>query len=200
MYDLGQKMIESLRQGEGDGGGRRRHRQSLRENHQARPVVRALSDYDAMGAQTKFVQCPEGELQKRKEVVRGRTLHVIDVINSRTQGFLALFAGDTGEIRPEVREQIDGKVAECTARGGQGGDRARRAVHRRGAHARHRVLLVPQPRAGERHGARPGRRHQPRHHEDPRHGLQVPARDPDRSPRPAPDRHHAAVHRARAEA
>ena len=26
----------------------------------------------------------------------------IDVINSRQQGFLALFAGDTGEIRPEV--------------------------------------------------------------------------------------------------
>jgi RuvB-like protein 2 len=28
------------------------------------------------------------------------------------QGFLALFAGDTGEIRHEVREQIDTKVAE----------------------------------------------------------------------------------------
>jgi DNA helicase TIP49 (TBP-interacting protein) len=26
-------------------------------------------DYDAMGPQTKFVQTPEGELQKRKEVV-----------------------------------------------------------------------------------------------------------------------------------
>ena len=25
-------------------------------------------DYDAMGPQTRFVQCPEGELQKRKEV------------------------------------------------------------------------------------------------------------------------------------
>ncbi len=39
------------------------------------------------------------------------TLHEIDVINSRTQGFLALFAGDTGEIRQEVREQIDSKVS-----------------------------------------------------------------------------------------
>lgn len=28
----------------------------------------------------------------------------------RLQGFLALFAGDTGEIRSEVREQIDAKV------------------------------------------------------------------------------------------
>ena len=42
---------------------------------------------------TKFVQCPEGELQKRKEVVHTVTLHEIDVINSRTQGFLALFSG-----------------------------------------------------------------------------------------------------------
>jgi hypothetical protein len=108
-----------------------------------------------MGPSTKFVQCPEGELQKRKEVVHVVTLHEIDVINSRTQvgrarrwggvegargaagctqdvhviilvgcaplqpplppthhpnpaasvqGFLALFSGDTGEIRPEVRK------------------------------------------------------------------------------------------------
>ena len=44
-------------------------------------------------------------------------LHEIDVINSRQQGFLALFAGDTGEIRPEVREQIDAKVAEWREEG-----------------------------------------------------------------------------------
>lgn len=50
-------------------------------------------DYDATGAQTKFVQCPEGELQKRKEVTHTVTLHEIDVMNSRTQGFLALFSG-----------------------------------------------------------------------------------------------------------
>merc|ERR1711871_347285 len=75
------------------------------------------SDYDAMGAQTKFVQCPEGELQKRKEVVYTVSLHEIDVINSRQQGFLALFAGDTGEIKSEVREQIDGKVAEWREEG-----------------------------------------------------------------------------------
>ena len=35
----------------------------------------------------------------------------------RQQGFLALFAGDTGEIRPEVREQIDTKVAEWREEG-----------------------------------------------------------------------------------
>ncbi|GAV54584.1 hypothetical protein ZYGR_0AN00520 [Zygosaccharomyces rouxii] len=74
-------------------------------------------DYDAMGADTRFVQCPEGELQKRKTVVHTVSLHEIDVINSRSQGFLALFTGDTGEIRSEVREQINTKVAEWKEEG-----------------------------------------------------------------------------------
>lgn len=74
-------------------------------------------DYDAMGADTKFVQCPDGELQKRKEVVHTVSLHEIDVINSRTQGFLALFSGDTGEIRSEIRDQINTKVGEWKEEG-----------------------------------------------------------------------------------
>merc|ERR1719158_2212069 len=74
-------------------------------------------DYDAMGPTTRFVQCPEGELQKRKEVVHVVSLHEIDVINSRSQGFLALFAGDTGEIKDEVREQINTKVSEWREEG-----------------------------------------------------------------------------------
>lgn len=39
------------------------------------------------------------------------------MINSRTQGFLALFSGDTGEIKAEVREQINSKVAEWREEG-----------------------------------------------------------------------------------
>jgi len=117
VYDLGQKMIDSL----------------TKEKCQAGDVItidkatgriavlgRSFTrsrDYDAMGPNTKFVQCPEGELQKRKEVVHVVSLHEIDVINSRQQGFLALFAGDTGEIKPEVREQIDQKVAEWREEG-----------------------------------------------------------------------------------
>uniref|UniRef100_A0A3Q4GK31 RuvB-like helicase n=1 Tax=Neolamprologus brichardi TaxID=32507 RepID=A0A3Q4GK31_NEOBR len=57
------------------------------------------------------------ELQKRKEVVHTVSLHEIDVINSRTQGFLALFSGDTGEIKSEVREQINAKVCEWREEG-----------------------------------------------------------------------------------
>merc|ERR1719424_2254350 len=117
MYDLGQKMIETIQ----------------KESIQAGDIItidkssgkisllgRSFSrsrDYDAMGPQTRFVQCPEGELQKRKEVVHTVNLHEIDVINSRQQGFLALFAGDTGEIKSEVREQIDQKVAEWREEG-----------------------------------------------------------------------------------
>jgi len=117
MYDLGQKMIETIQ----------------KENIQAGDIItidkssgkisllgRSFArsrDYDAMGPQTRFVQCPEGELQKRKEVVHTVNLHEIDVINSRQQGFLALFAGDTGEIKSEVREQIDQKVAEWREEG-----------------------------------------------------------------------------------
>ncbi|KAL5988258.1 RuvB-like 2 [Asimina triloba] len=42
-------------------------------------------------------------------------LHLVPTF--RTQGFLALFTGDTGEIRAEVREQIDTKVAEWREEG-----------------------------------------------------------------------------------
>jgi len=77
----------------------------------------STGDFDAMGANVRFVQTPQGELQKRKEVVHTVTLHEVDVINSRSQGFLALFAGDTGEIKPEIREQVDNKVAEWREEG-----------------------------------------------------------------------------------
>jgi len=117
IYDLGTKMIESV----------------IKEKVQAGDVItidkatgkitklgRSFTrarDYDATGATTRFVQCPEGELQKRKEVVHTVTLHEIDVINSRTQGFLALFSGDTGEIKPEVRDQINAKVSDWREEG-----------------------------------------------------------------------------------
>jgi len=117
IYDLGTKIIEPI----------------IKEKVQAGDVItidkatgkitklgRSFTrarDYDATGAQTRFVQCPEGELQKRKEVVHTVTLHEIDVINSRTQGFLALFSGDTGEIKPEVRDQINSKVSDWREEG-----------------------------------------------------------------------------------
>lgn len=117
IYDLGNKMIEALNKEKVMAGDVITiDKASGKITKLGRSFTRAR-DYDAMGADAKFVQCPEGELQKRKEVVHTVTLHEIDVINSRTQGFLALFSGDTGEIKPEVRDQINQKVAEWREEG-----------------------------------------------------------------------------------
>jgi len=117
IYDLGAKMIDSVTTEKVQAGDVITiDKATGKISKLGRSFTRAR-DYDAMGPQTKFVQCPEGELQKRKEVVHTVTLHEIDVINSRTQGFLALFSGDTGEIKSEVREQINTKVAEWREEG-----------------------------------------------------------------------------------
>jgi RuvB-like protein 2 len=117
VYDLGTKMIESLTKEKVTAGDIITiDKATGRVTKIGRSFTRSR-DYDAMGPQTRFVQCPEGELQKRKEVVHVVSLHEIDVINSRSQGFLALFAGDTGEIKSEVREQIDSKVNEWREEG-----------------------------------------------------------------------------------
>jgi len=117
VYDLGTKMIDALQKEKISAGDVITiDKASGKISKLGRSFTRSR-DYDAMGPQTRFVQCPEGELQKRKEVVHTVSLHEIDVINSRQQGFLALFAGDTGEIKAEVREQIDMKVAEWREEG-----------------------------------------------------------------------------------
>lgn len=111
-YDLGQKMIEAIQKEKiSQGDIITIDKASGKISKLGRSLAKS-TDFDAIGGQIRYVQCPEGELQKRKEVVHTVTLHEIDVINSRTQGFLALFSGDTGEIKQEVRDQIDQKVAE----------------------------------------------------------------------------------------
>ena len=117
VYDLGNKMIDCLNKEKVMAGDVINiDKSSGKITKIGRSFTRAR-DYDAMGADTKFVQCPEGELQKRSQVTHTVSLHEIDVINSRTQGFLALFSGDTGEIKPELREQINLKVGEWREEG-----------------------------------------------------------------------------------
>ncbi|KAF1990152.1 TIP49-domain-containing protein [Aulographum hederae CBS 113979] len=117
IYDMGTKMIDSMNKEKVMAGDVISiDKASGKITKLGRSYTRSR-DYDAMGADTKFVQCPDGELQQRREVVHTVSLHEIDVINSRTQGFLALFSGDTGEIRSEVREQINTKVAEWKEEG-----------------------------------------------------------------------------------
>eukprot|EP01098_Paradermamoeba_levis_P003452 TRINITY_DN1572_c0_g1_i1.p1 TRINITY_DN1572_c0_g1~~TRINITY_DN1572_c0_g1_i1.p1 ORF type:complete len:497 (-),score=200.89 TRINITY_DN1572_c0_g1_i1:63-1415(-) len=117
VYDLGQKMIESLSREKVQSGDVITIDKATGKITKLGRSLTKSKDFDVMGSNTRFVQTPEGELQKRKEVVHTVSLHEIDVINSRTQGFLALFAGDTGEIKPEIRDQIDTKVAEWREEG-----------------------------------------------------------------------------------
>eukprot|EP01080_Neovahlkampfia_damariscottae_P003173 gene3173-5489_t len=117
VFDLGNKMIDAL----------------IKEKVKSKDIITidkgtgkitklgkslsSSSDYDAAGSTTKFLACPSGELIKRQDMTHAVSLHDIDVINSRSQGFLALFAGDTGEIKTEIREQIDTKVFEWREEG-----------------------------------------------------------------------------------
>lgn len=117
IYDMGTKMIDSMTKEKVLAGDIISiDKASGKITKLGRSYTRSR-DYDAMGADTKFVACPDGELQQRREVVHTVSLHEIDVINSRTQGFMALFSGDTGEIRAEVREQINTKVGEWREEG-----------------------------------------------------------------------------------
>jgi RuvB-like protein 2 len=85
IYDLGTKMIEGLQKEKVQAGDVITiDKASGKISKLGRSFTRAR-DYDAMGSATKFVQCPEGELQKRKEVVHTVSLHEMDVINSRSQ-------------------------------------------------------------------------------------------------------------------
>uniref|UniRef100_A0A8C2LXS0 RuvB-like helicase n=1 Tax=Cricetulus griseus TaxID=10029 RepID=A0A8C2LXS0_CRIGR len=105
IYDLGTKMIESLTKDKVQAGDEITIDKATGKISKLGRSFTCTRDYDAMGSQTKFVQCPDGELQKRKEVVHMVFLHEIDVINSCTQGFLAFFSGNTGEIKSEWREE-----------------------------------------------------------------------------------------------
>lgn len=117
IYELGNKMIEGLNKEKVIAGDVILIDKSTGKISKLGKSFTRARDYDAMGADTKFVQCPEGELQTRKQVVHTVSLHEIDVINSRTQGFLALFSGETGEIKPELRDQINAKVADWREEG-----------------------------------------------------------------------------------
>jgi RuvB-like protein 2 len=83
VYDLGAKMIESLGKEKVQSGDVIAiDKPSGKVTKLGRSFTRSR-EYDAIGPQVRFVQCPDGELQKRKEIVHCVTLHEIDVINSR---------------------------------------------------------------------------------------------------------------------
>lgn len=117
VYDLGHKMIEALMKEKITAGDIISiNKSSGTIEKKGRNFTRS-QDYDAIGPNSKFINCPTGEIQKRKIVCHTLTLHDIDVVNSRQQGYLALFNGDTGEIKPEDREKVDEKIFEWKEEG-----------------------------------------------------------------------------------
>jgi RuvB-like protein 2 len=112
VFDIGSKMVESIikeRIAAGDiiridkstGTVERLGRSSMRNR-----------GYDAVSGLTNEVPCPSGEIEQHIEIVDTVALHEIDAINSRAQGYLTVFSGDTGEIKSEVREAVDKKINE----------------------------------------------------------------------------------------
>lgn len=115
VYDLGAKMIEALGKEKVQSGDVIAiDKVSGKITKLGRSFTRSR-DYDAMGPQTKFVQCPDGELQKRKEVVHCVTLHEIDVINSRYLSLL--FSYDDASV--ELVVHVHGKLLAFSDGGGQ---------------------------------------------------------------------------------
>nr|XP_027205461.1 ruvB-like helicase 2 [Dermatophagoides pteronyssinus] len=74
--------------------------------------VARCAEYDAFAGDEQFVEVPSGELQRSVETEHRVTLHDIDIVNSRPEGFIALFDGNTGEVSHEVRQKVDAKVEE----------------------------------------------------------------------------------------
>lgn len=117
VFDLGAKMVDALLAARVTAGDVVAiDKASGKVTTLGRSLARSR-DFDALGSSTRFVACPSGEIAKRREVAHSVSLHDVDVVNSRSAGFMALFAGDTGEIRPEVREAIDAKVGQWREEG-----------------------------------------------------------------------------------
>jgi RuvB-like protein 2 len=112
VFDLGPRMIEQLgQQGIQPGDVISIDVAGAKVSRLGRSFAH-VEDFDAPGPGVKYVHTPDGELKTRRETVHTLTLHEIDVVNSRSQGFLALFSGDTGEIKQEVREHVNQQVAQ----------------------------------------------------------------------------------------
>lgn len=65
---------------------------------------------EVIGIDTRFVPCPEGELMKVRDEIQEISLHDIDAVNNKAEGYLALFSGETGEVKSETRDEVNRKV------------------------------------------------------------------------------------------
>lgn len=116
-YDIGEKMLQFFKKEHVTAGDVIQFDKNTGKISKLGRSYSRSYDYDATSGMTRFVQCPAGELQRTHENVHTVSLHEIDVINSRSQGFLALFSGETGEISSDVREQIDQTIMQWKLEG-----------------------------------------------------------------------------------
>jgi len=117
IYDLGQKMIDALTKEKVQSGDIIQIDKASGKITKLGRSKSRIRDFEVMPPGISFINYPEGELQQRRDVVHKVSLHEIDVINSRAQGFLALFTGDIGEIKTEIRDQINTKIIEWREEG-----------------------------------------------------------------------------------
>lgn len=116
VFDLGPRMIEQITRLKIDVGDVISIDRSTGNITKLGRSFTYAQEFDATGPR-KFVHTPDGELNTKKETVHTLSLHEIDVVNSRNQGFLALFSGETGEIKQEVRDHVDKQVQQWEEEG-----------------------------------------------------------------------------------
>eukprot|EP00775_Hariotina_reticulata_P003279 gene3279-3556_t len=128
IYDLGQKMIDSLLKEKVSAGDVIAiDKASGKVTKLGRSFARSR-DYDAMGIMVLSCYCQIQGLQTgfpaSVDGIRAFAAPLLLALRGFKgfgglwlAGFLALFSGDTGEIRSEVREQIDAKVSEWREEG-----------------------------------------------------------------------------------
>ncbi|OAG31798.1 RuvB-like protein 2 [Nematocida displodere] len=116
VFTLGEKMVQNLYQERVEAG------DVIRVNKTTgviKKLGRSLSkakDYESIGPYANFVPCPEGELLSVREERHTVTFHDIDIINSKTQGYLSLMNA-SAEIPAEIRENVDATMREWVEEG-----------------------------------------------------------------------------------
>jgi RuvB-like protein 2 len=117
VFNLGEKMIANLNAENVEVGDIIAINKT---SNRAKKVGRSFShskSCEAIGPNMQIMQTPEGDLTKVREERHLVSFHEVDVINSRSQGYTALFTGETGEISSEVREQVDAKLSDWNKEG-----------------------------------------------------------------------------------
>eukprot|EP00166_Cyanidium_caldarium_P005218 ctg_611.g334 len=150
------------------------HRQGQRARYQARSLVRPLARLRRHRRGHPLRGLPRGRGAKAPPGGASGVVARYRRDQFATTGISGALLGR--HRRDQTRgARADRRQSCAVVRGRQGGNGARGAVYRRGAHTGHGVLLVPEPHAGIGRGAAAGVREQPRRDSYPRHRVPVTA-------------------------